>query len=167
MHKQSGHFGGDSLEEFGSDDDSDDAGSAELEQDIKGSMGPRNMSAALLGADRNADRGDVDWAAVVENAAINTSAPTEDDVRRGVRSCTSAGWGLPPALLIFMIPCISLIPFYVTMYATSRNAVDSVLTAQVTLWQAYYVRVRAVTTYRIFSLAGVLHRCIPTCCICA
>lgn len=116
------------------------------DQDAAGSGTATRNAAMLLGADPDAHYGDVDWAAIVEKASSSPSAATDDDASRGFRTCpTTTGWSLPPALLIFMIPCIALIPFYVSIYAMSRNAVDNVLTAQVILAFLYMKRVSTLS----------------------
>jgi len=51
------------------------------------------------------------------------------DGGRGSRPNTSS-WSLPLGLLVFTLPCVALAPFYVSMYATSYDAVGAVLSAQ-------------------------------------
>ena len=106
----------------------------------------------LLDADAGADvpafaidheTGDIVWTALAESlqssAAVQPATDTDDDLggNFSIMNCfrrrrgAGGSWRLPFVLLVFLLPCIALAPFYASVYATSVSAVDSVLEAQV------------------------------------
>ena len=90
---------------------------------------PDGEGAALLFGDAAGGRGDEDaaggvhWGAVLE--AI--TAPGSDAQERPI--AIRFQWCISPGLLLFFVPCLVLIPFYITLYATSTSAVNDIVTS--------------------------------------
>ena len=123
------------MSEAANDDSDDDEGD------------PDDDRAALLfrneGDDSGGDiaaAGDVNWAAVVDKSyaagglhRLPSGEGCSDSRNTHQWWCSRGSWRLPLPLVIFTLPCIALIPFYLTIYRTSLTAVSDVLVAQVSI----------------------------------
>jgi hypothetical protein len=131
----------------GAADVPDDASDGEEGEEGEGGVGDAEVAALLAGGNGGGEEaGDptegVDWALVLEKVqSMGGDAPGDSRTESegaaasllGGRSCTGnrAAWLLPPGLLVFLLPCVALIPFYVSIFQTSYSAVGDVLSTQV------------------------------------
>lgn len=133
------------------DDDSDDEGAGEHGGLVGGGGGSAIMGGGGGGANGSGldqlaflvdeDTGGIAWAALLEHAA-RARDDGDDDEEEGAgagrggccgQSLTKGGggsWRLPLPLLVFVLPCVALVPFYAAVYATTTGAVEGVLGAQ-------------------------------------
>lgn len=123
---------------YGGGFDADRAGGGEGARllDADGAGGPDVPAFAI-----DHETGEVAWAALAESLQGNVAHDTADDADDGPsgvsllhcfrRSGKGGSWRLPAVLLVFLLPCVALAPFYASVYATTTSAVDSVLEAQV------------------------------------